>query len=161
MASEALALRCNIETAAATGLATEARLRATEMQLGQAQAAVAAHEATIADLQAATEGHLASLAAAGAKAREEETLRRQLHNTIQELKGNIRVFCRVRPRLGKECDGKEHDNIAFPGAFYSAAPHSPAFIAAAPDLFYLTIGCGRAGHICHALGSHGMSGICD
>ena len=26
----------------------------------------------------------------------EETLRRQLHNTVQELKGNIRVFCRIR-----------------------------------------------------------------
>eukprot|EP00899_Mesostigma_viride_P023454 jgi/Mesvir1/4293/Mv22247-RA.1 len=26
-----------------------------------------------------------------------EVLRRKLHNTIQELKGNIRVFCRVRP----------------------------------------------------------------
>ena len=28
--------------------------------------------------------------------------RRMLHNAIQELKGNIRVFCRVRPRLSKE-----------------------------------------------------------
>ncbi|XP_046736786.1 protein claret segregational-like [Diprion similis] len=28
--------------------------------------------------------------------------RRQLHNTIQEMKGNIRVFCRVRPRIDKE-----------------------------------------------------------
>ncbi|XP_011502046.1 PREDICTED: protein claret segregational [Ceratosolen solmsi marchali] len=28
--------------------------------------------------------------------------RRVLHNAIQELKGNIRVFCRVRPKLSKE-----------------------------------------------------------
>ncbi|ODQ53843.1 kinesin-domain-containing protein [Saitoella complicata NRRL Y-17804] len=32
----------------------------------------------------------------------EETIRRKLHNQIQELKGNIRVFCRVRPPLEKE-----------------------------------------------------------
>lgn len=29
-----------------------------------------------------------------------ERIRRGLHNTIQELKGNIRVFCRVRPPSG-------------------------------------------------------------
>lgn len=28
--------------------------------------------------------------------------RRVLHNSIQELKGNIRVFCRVRPKISKE-----------------------------------------------------------
>ncbi|KAL5272564.1 hypothetical protein ACHWQZ_G000686 [Mnemiopsis leidyi] len=31
-----------------------------------------------------------------------EKLRRKLHNTIQELKGNIRVYCRVRPFLSSE-----------------------------------------------------------
>ncbi|XP_074654034.1 carboxy-terminal kinesin 2-like isoform X2 [Tubulanus polymorphus] len=33
---------------------------------------------------------------------EHETNRRKLHNTIQELRGNIRVFCRVRPLIGEE-----------------------------------------------------------
>ncbi|KAG1772986.1 kinesin-domain-containing protein [Suillus placidus] len=32
-------------------------------------------------------------------ARESEMVRRKLHNMVQELKGNIRVFCRVRPVL--------------------------------------------------------------
>ncbi|KAI8845529.1 P-loop containing nucleoside triphosphate hydrolase protein [Chytridium lagenaria] len=36
------------------------------------------------------------------KLRSEETLRRKLHNTIQELKGNIRVFCRIRPPISSE-----------------------------------------------------------
>lgn len=36
------------------------------------------------------------------KLREGENARRKLHNQVQELKGNIRVFCRVRPLLGDE-----------------------------------------------------------
>jgi kinesin family protein C1 len=38
------------------------------------------------------------------KQRSFETERRKLHNTILELKGNIRVFCRVRPMLGAETE---------------------------------------------------------
>jgi kinesin family protein C1 len=33
-----------------------------------------------------------------------EAHRRKLHNTVQELKGNIRVFCRVRPLRPQECN---------------------------------------------------------
>jgi kinesin family protein C1 len=47
-----------------------------------------------------------------AKLRAEETLRRKLHNEIQELKGNIRVFCRVRPVLPNEME--ETAKITFP-----------------------------------------------
>lgn len=36
------------------------------------------------------------------KLRKEEGLRRRLHNQVQELKGNIRVFCRVRPTLTED-----------------------------------------------------------
>lgn len=32
----------------------------------------------------------------------EETMRRKLHNELQELRGNIRVFCRLRPHLDNE-----------------------------------------------------------
>lgn len=46
------------------------------------------------------------------KLRAEESLRRKLHNQVQELKGNIRVFCRVRPVLEVEVD--EAAKIEFP-----------------------------------------------
>ena len=38
------------------------------------------------------------------KLRQEETLRRKLFNQVQELKGNIRVMCRVRPAHAEETD---------------------------------------------------------
>ncbi|KIO34132.1 hypothetical protein M407DRAFT_13571 [Tulasnella calospora MUT 4182] len=41
---------------------------------------------------------------------EAESLRRKLHNQIQELKGNIRVFCRVRPALGTLPDSHEQNS---------------------------------------------------
>jgi hypothetical protein len=37
------------------------------------------------------------------KRREGEMVRRRLHNHIQDLKGNIRVYCRVRPALRRMC----------------------------------------------------------
>ena len=38
-----------------------------------------------------------------------ETERRRLHNVVQELKGNIRVFCRMRPLIGEEQDNAGED----------------------------------------------------
>ena len=40
-----------------------------------------------------------------AEAREAEMVRRRLHNLVQELKGNIRVFARVRPLLPSDVAG--------------------------------------------------------
>ncbi|KAF1847582.1 kinesin-domain-containing protein [Cucurbitaria berberidis CBS 394.84] len=45
------------------------------------------------------------------KLRQEETLRRKLFNQVQELKGNIRVMCRVRPTHDSETDPAQ---ISFP-----------------------------------------------
>lgn len=44
---------------------------------------------------------------------QEEEIRRKYHNKLQELKGNIRVFCRVRPPLKSE-DGNEIIDIQVP-----------------------------------------------
>ncbi|CAN7993966.1 unnamed protein product, partial [Ixodes hexagonus] len=44
-----------------------------------------------------------------------EMMRRELHNTLQELKGNIRVFCRVRPMLpSEEQAGDLPSRLSFP-----------------------------------------------
>ncbi|XP_059437281.1 kinesin-like protein KIN-14C [Corylus avellana] len=45
---------------------------------------------------------------------EGEKLRKKLHNTILELKGNIRVFCRVRPLLPDDGVGTEAPIISYP-----------------------------------------------
>ncbi|XP_052180529.1 kinesin-like protein KIN-14C [Diospyros lotus] len=45
---------------------------------------------------------------------EGEKLRKKLHNTILELKGNIRVFCRVRPLLPDDGAGTDNSVVSYP-----------------------------------------------
>ena len=47
----------------------------------------------------------------------ESTLRKQLHNQIREMQGNIRVFCRVRPDLRTE-----QSIMTFPDAEFAETP---------------------------------------
>jgi kinesin family protein C1 len=47
------------------------------------------------------------------KYRKEAGERKRLHNLVLELKGNIRVFCRVRPKLPHEGDGEGCVNAVF------------------------------------------------
>ncbi|KAH1199953.1 Kinesin-like protein KIN-14M [Glycine max] len=54
------------------------------------------------------------LADAEYKLIEGERLRKKLHNTILELKGNIRVFCRVRPLLADESCSTEDKIFSYP-----------------------------------------------
>lgn len=83
----------------------------------------------IVDLEKSLVDAQALVARLEAQVREEETIRRRLHNTIQvrhifndfiwqtglmchrcqsqELKGNIRVFCRVRPLLEAEKESSD------------------------------------------------------
>ena len=58
----------------------------------------------ILELQNSVESHQKTIENIERKLREEETTRRKLHNAVQELKGNIRVFCRVRPSLPSEAN---------------------------------------------------------
>eukprot|EP01124_Arcella_intermedia_P002867 TRINITY_DN1156_c0_g2_i2.p1 TRINITY_DN1156_c0_g2~~TRINITY_DN1156_c0_g2_i2.p1 ORF type:complete len:775 (+),score=212.03 TRINITY_DN1156_c0_g2_i2:34-2358(+) len=54
------------------------------------------------DLEAEIDRHRNLLLFKENKARKDELSRRQLHEAIQELKGNIRVICRIRPLMGTE-----------------------------------------------------------
>ncbi|MEE6517583.1 hypothetical protein FKM82_027902 [Ascaphus truei] len=54
-----------------------------------------------------------TVAARDAQVHALETERRRLHNLVQELKGNIRVFCRVRPALHTE-ETLPASHISFP-----------------------------------------------
>eukprot|EP01132_Coremiostelium_polycephalum_P005728 gene5728-7125_t len=46
------------------------------------------------------------------KGRKDEATRKMLHNLVQELKGNIRVFCRIRPNLNQQ---QKEDIYVLPG----------------------------------------------
>ena len=57
-------------------------------------------------LNKAVRGQQASMEDMVAKYRKESRLRKKLHNDLMELRGNIRVFVRVRPILDSD---KKHD----------------------------------------------------
>ena len=45
------------------------------------------------------------------KCKKEMTLRKKLHNELADLKGNIRVYCRVRPVVKEVGGGKTAKNV--------------------------------------------------
>ncbi|KAF5348299.1 hypothetical protein D9756_010534 [Leucocoprinus leucothites] len=77
----------------------EARVSSLEAQNAELRAQTETLEASLSD----TKHHLAASDAKLLELKQEvveaEFVRRKLHNMVQELKGNIRVFCRVRPIL--------------------------------------------------------------
>ena len=96
----------------------EARLKTSENSLNDAQK-------RINELEIRTSDQSSKIEIYQEKQRTYETERRKLHNTILELKGNIRVFCRVRPMSSEEeanrrnCNSKSNEghvpHIVFTG----------------------------------------------
>lgn len=133
-------LRADIERLQAELDAERTRNSKLATALGAAAAASAAHESTIHDLreriaflesgskeqsdafsrlEAQRREAVEAAAIADERLMREETVRRRLHNAVMELKGNIRVFCRVRPLLAGDGGGGvegagEGARIAFP-----------------------------------------------
>nr|XP_032836655.1 kinesin-like protein KIFC1 [Petromyzon marinus] len=111
--AENAGLRRSVAEASALRLAmttqidvVECRLRERESALREAGEREAALTAEVAALSASLDEQARTL-------QKYETERRYLHNLVQELKGNIRVFCRVRPLLGDEVS-KSAGHICFP-----------------------------------------------
>jgi kinesin family protein C1 len=113
---------------------TEARVNAMTAEIAQLTEAARAHQATIDQLstegsakdeeirwlQSEVEAGLAKIEALEDKVRAGEQLRRKLHNTVLELKGNIRVFARVRPAFERDtgkttAEGEGTTQIVYPG----------------------------------------------
>ncbi|KAF0884444.1 KIFC1 protein, partial [Crocuta crocuta] len=82
------------------GLAT--RLEEQERRLQASEAALSGSRAEVASLRQEATTQAALLVEQGERLHGLEMERRRLHNQLQELKGNIRVFCRVRPVLPGE-----------------------------------------------------------
>ncbi len=82
--------------------ALQFELNSLKSQLQAAQTLCSERENKISSLLITIDEKKAAIATLESEVREGENLRKKLHNTIQELKGNIRVFCRIRPLRSSE-----------------------------------------------------------
>ncbi|KAL1847150.1 kinesin-like nuclear fusion protein [Paecilomyces lecythidis] len=95
-------LRQNLDTASGNSITLESSIRALKARIEFLESGSQEQSAAFEHLQQQLTNALAETNETKEKLRKEETLRRRLHNQVQELKGNIRVFCRVRPSLEAE-----------------------------------------------------------
>ncbi|GJJ71715.1 kinesin family member C1 [Entomortierella parvispora] len=94
---ENMSLRSTISTQSSNCLALESDNRAAKLKIERTEKTLAQRESTIETLERQLSESQLLVKDLEQRIRNEESIRRRLHNTIQELKGNIRVFCRVRP----------------------------------------------------------------
>ncbi|KAJ1735325.1 kinesin-like nuclear fusion protein [Coemansia biformis] len=111
---ECTRLEATISTQASDQVALESSCRGLRAKVEQLEDVLSEREIRIAELDEDVASRSHTIEELEAKLRKEETLRRNLHNTIQELKGNIRVFCRVRPLMGEDADGASAQPIKLP-----------------------------------------------
>ena len=107
-------LRAKLSEAASNTLSLEASMRSLRARIEFLESDCKSQSQAFADLEQKTQDAIRNAAEANEKLRIEETLRRKLHNQVQELKGNIRVFCRVRPSLESDPTDGEAARITFP-----------------------------------------------
>ena len=78
-----------------------------DARLATCRARCESQEASITELKETLAERDRTIAMMREKLVDDELQRRKLHNTIQDLKGNIRVFCRIRPSTGKDGGGEQ------------------------------------------------------
>lgn len=111
--AKAKEMRRNLETANSNSITLESSIRALKARIEFLESGNQEQSNAFARLDQQLADALAQTQEAKAKLLKEETLRRKLHNQVQELKGNIRVFCRVRPSLNED-PVNEVAQISFP-----------------------------------------------
>ncbi|KAJ2613390.1 kinesin-like nuclear fusion protein [Coemansia sp. RSA 1365] len=94
---ECAQLEATVSKQASEHIELEGSCRSLRIKTEQLENIISEREIRIAELDEDVASRSHTIEELEAKLRKEETLRRGLHNAIQELKGNIRVFCRVRP----------------------------------------------------------------
>ena len=105
-------LQTNIAELSASNTTLEAKINSLRSHVEFLESDSKAQSDSFASMEARLQDALHVAEEARQKLIKEETERRVLFNKYQELKGNIRVMCRVRPVLG-EAEGHEA-NITFP-----------------------------------------------
>lgn len=95
-------LRNKLLDAVNQSISLETSMRSLRAQIDFLESDNKSQSQSFVDLETRLQDALRCTAETREKLRSEETLRRKLHNQVQELKGNIRVFCRVRPSLASE-----------------------------------------------------------
>ncbi|KHN97258.1 kinesin protein 1 [Metarhizium album ARSEF 1941] len=111
-------LQINITELSAANTTLEAKINSLRSQVEFLESDSKAQSDSFASMEARLQEALAAAEEARLKLIKEETERRILFNKYQELKGNIRVMCRVRPATAD--DGSEEAGISFPDEKTSA-----------------------------------------
>ncbi|KAJ2080749.1 kinesin-like nuclear fusion protein [Coemansia sp. RSA 988] len=99
---ECARLEATVSKQASEHIELEGNFRSLRVKAEQLENIISEREIRIAELDEDVASRSHTIEELETKLRKEETLRRGLHNAIQELKGNIRVFCRVRPLTSQE-----------------------------------------------------------
>ncbi|EDV22960.1 uncharacterized protein TRIADDRAFT_28367 [Trichoplax adhaerens] len=94
--------RSQLETKSAESMSITNDLNGVRIQLEAKIGECQRLNQVIEKLEQDVRNYLATIQEKDAELRSGEAERRKLHNCVQELKGNIRVFCRVRPLTNSE-----------------------------------------------------------